>query len=177
MKEFLRKRIVGLKRNPSIIPLVMLAISFLVYSLNLTDISDTTAKIQGTGMGLCEFAMMLLNILAFVCVMDAYPRRKKANIPMIVLAVVMFGIIVYCSIHYSNAIIAAVNREASPIPLNASTAYIADAYNMLNTYRILIIITAVLLVTLPLYSKLLKKINTSVDVESNENMHEIEIEE
>jgi len=172
--EFLRKQIVKLKRNPSIIPLLMLTVSFLVYSLNLTHVSDTTAKIQLKGMGLCEFAMMLMNILAFVCVLNSYPRRKKPNIPMIVLFVIMMGIIVFCSIHYCNQIVVAVKRAESPLKL---TDYMKKAYSMLGVYRILIIITAVLEVTLPIYSKWIKKINTSVEVEGNENMHEIEIEE
>ena len=51
MPEFLRKFVVGLKRSPQTIPLVVLVIAFLVYSMNLTHISDTTAKIQGPGMG------------------------------------------------------------------------------------------------------------------------------
>ena len=52
IKEFFRKLLVALKRRPQIIPMIALGISFLVYSLNLMNISDTTAKIQGPGMGL-----------------------------------------------------------------------------------------------------------------------------
>ena len=53
--EFFRKILVSLKRRPQMIPFLVLIISFLVYSLNLTHISDTTAKIQGVGMGLCQY--------------------------------------------------------------------------------------------------------------------------
>ena len=49
-KEFIRKRIVSLKRKPQMIALFVFAIAFVYYSLNLTKISNTTAKIQGTGM-------------------------------------------------------------------------------------------------------------------------------
>ena len=35
LKEFVRKLIVSLKKNPSVIPFAMLIISFLVFSLNL----------------------------------------------------------------------------------------------------------------------------------------------
>lgn len=177
LKEFFRKFIVSLKRNPSMIPLVMLFVSFLVYSLNLTDMSDTTAKIQGTGMGLCQFCIMLFSLLSMVCLLNAYPRRKKANIPMIVLMFIMFGVIVFCDVHYCNAIMAALTRAESPIVLNETTIYIANAYNMLNTYMIMIGITAVLVLLLPVYSKLLKKINTSVAVEDNGSMGTIEISE
>lgn len=175
IKEFVRKFIVSLKRNPSMIPLAMLLVSFLMYSLNLTDMSDTTAKIQGAGMGLSQFCIMLFSLLSMVCLLNAFPRRKKPNIPMIVLMLVMFAVIVYCDIHYSNAILAALNRAESPIVLNEATIYIANAYNMLGTHMVLMGITAALVVLLPFYSKLLKKINTSVDVEDNGEMEEIEV--
>lgn len=175
LKERVRKCIVALKRNPSMIPLIMALVAFLVYSLNLTDVSDSTAKIQGTGMGLAEFCIMLFSLLSMVCLLNAFPRRKKPNIPMIVLMFLMFGIIVFCDLHYCNAIMAAITRAESPIVINDTTAYIADAYNMLNTHIVLIGITAVLVVLLPVYSKLLKKINTSVEIEDNADMGEIEL--
>lgn len=177
IKEAVRKFLVALKRNPQSIPLVMLLLAFLLYSLNLTDMSDTTAKIQGAGMGLSEFCIMLFSLLSLVCLMNAFPRRKKPNIPMILLMFVMFAIIVFCDVHYMNAIFAALNRTESPIQLTVATAYIANAYNMLNTHIIMMGITAVLVVLLPVYSKLLKKIKTSIVVEDNGNMGEIEIEE
>lgn len=174
-KEFVRKSLVSLKRNPSIIPLVMLLASFVLYSFNLTDVSNTTAKIQGAGMGLAQFCIMLLSLLSIVCLLNAFPRRKKANVPMIVLMFVMFGIIFYCDIHYSNAIVAALNRAESPIVLDKSTEYIENAYYMLGTHEILLGVTAALVALLPVYSKLLKKINTSVTVEDNGAMDEIEL--
>lgn len=177
IKEAVRKFIVSLKRNPSMIPLVMLLVAFLVYSFNLTSMSDSTAKIQGAGMGLSQFCIMLFSLLSMVCMLNAFPRRKKPNIPMIVIMFVMFAIIIFCDLHYNNAIMAALTRAESPIVLNETTIYIAEAYNMLNTHVILIGVSAALVVLLPVYSKLLRKINTSVDVEDNGEMGEIEINE
>lgn len=174
-KESIRKFFVSLKRNPSMIPLVMLFVSFLLYSLNLTDVSDTTAKIQGKGMGLCQFCIMLFSLLSMVCMLNAFPRRKKPNIPMIVLMLLMFGVIVYCNIHYSNAVLAALYRAESPIKIDKNTMYIAEAYNMLGTHMVLVIVTAALVVLLPVYSKLLKRINTSISVDDNGQMAQIEI--
>lgn len=176
-KDFIRKQLVTLKKNPQVIPLVMLLVSFILYSFNLTNMSNTTAKIQGAGMGLCQFCMMLFSLLSMVCMLNSFPKRKKPNYPMIALMFVMFAVIIYCDIHYSNAIMAALTRTESPIVLDANTIYIANAYNMLGTFIVMIGITAALVVTLPFYSKLLKKINTSVDVEDNGNMAEIEIDE
>lgn len=174
-KESIRKFFVSLKRNPSMIPLVMLLVSFLLFSLNLTYMSDTTAKIQGKGMGLCQFCIMLFSLLSMVCMLNAFPRRKKPNIPMVVLMFVMFGLIIYCNIHYSNAVLAALYRAESPIKLDETTQYIAKAYNMLGTHMVLVIVTAALVALLPVYSKLLRKINTSVAVDDNGQMAEIEI--
>lgn len=175
IKEFIRKQIVSLKRNPSLIPLLMALVAFIFYSFNLTSMSNSTAKIQGAGMGLSQFCIMLFSLLSLVCMLNAFPRRKKANIPMVVIMYVMFAIIIYCDLHYCGAITAALTRAESPIVLNETTAYIADAYNMLNTHVVMIGITAVLVLLLPVYSKLLRKINTSVDVEDNGDMAAIEL--
>lgn len=174
-KDYIRKQLVTLKKNPQFIPLVMLLASFVLYSFNLTNMSDTTAKIQGAGMGLCQFCIMLFSLLSMVCMLNSFPKRKKPNYPMIVLMFVMFAIIIFCDIHYSDAIWVALNRAENPIVLDNNTAYIANAFNMLDTFKVMIGITAALVVTLPFYSKLLKKINTSVEVEDNGAMGEIEI--
>ena len=70
---------------------------------------------------------------------------------------------------------AALTRAENPLVLTVSTIYIQDAYNMLFSHMILMIVTAVLVATLPVYSMLLKKINTSVEVEDNGEMAQIEI--
>ena len=175
IKESIRRAVVSLKRKPDMIPLVMLFIAFLYYSLNLTNMSDTTAKIQGGGMGLSQFCIMLFSLLSLVCMLNAFPRRQKPNILMIVVMFAMFAVIIYCDIHYTNAVMAALTRAESPIVLNETTAYIADAYNMLNTHVIMMGVSAALVVLLPVYSKLLRKINTSVEVEGNDSMAAIEL--
>lgn len=177
VKEFFRKQIVTLKRNPQNIPMAMLLISFVYYSLNLTNMSNTTAKIQGVGMGLCQFCIMLFSLLSIVCMLNAFPSRKKPVYPMVALMFVMFGIMIYADIHFCNGIMAALTRAESPIVLDVNTLYIANAYNMLQTFMILLGITAVLVLTLPIYSKWIRKINTSVDVEDNGDMAQIEISE
>ena len=177
VKEFFRKQIVTLKRNPQNIPMAMLLISFVYYSLNLTNMSNTTAKIQGVGMGLCQFCIMLFSLLSIVCMLNAFPSRKKPVYPMVALMFVMFGIMIYADIHFCNGIMAALTRAESPIILDINTMYIANAYNMLQTFMILIGITAVLVLTLPIYTTWIRKINTSVDVEDNGDMAQIEISE
>ena len=176
MPEFLRRFFVGLKRKPSIIALVVLAAAFFQYSLNLTHISDTTAKIQGSGMGLCGFATMLFSMLSLVCFLNAFPRRKKPVIPMVAIMFVMFAIIIFCDVRYSNLILTALTRAENPIRLDASTIYIAQAYNVLQTHIGIEIAGIVLTVLMPLYTKLLRKINTSVTVEDYGKLDAIDID-
>ncbi len=91
IKEFIRKFFVSLKRSPQTIALVALAAAFLVYSLNLTSIANTTARINSPNMGQCEFAAMLFSILAFVCFLRAFPKRQKPKIMMLVLLYAMLA--------------------------------------------------------------------------------------
>ena len=79
-REFFRKFLVSLKRKPHMIPLVMLALAFIYYSFNLTQIANTTALINGPHMGLAEFGTMLFSTLSLVCFLNAFPHRKKVNV-------------------------------------------------------------------------------------------------
>ena len=175
MPEFLRRFFVALKRKPSTIALVVLLIAFFYYSLNLTYVSNTTAKIQGPGMGLCGFATMLFSMLSLVCFLNAFPRRKKPVYAMVVLMMIMFGVIIFCDVYYSNLIMTAISRADNPITIDVSTIYIAQAYNMLQTHIVILGIGVALVVLMPLYTKLLRKINTSVTVEDYGKLQEIDI--
>ena len=175
IREFCRKRLVGLKRKPQSIALVVLAAAFVYYSLNLTKISNTTAKIQGQGMGLAGFVTMLFSILSLVCFLNAFPHRKKTNIPMLALMFLMVGIIIYCDIFYGGRITEAVTRADNPISTDGPNSYIAAAAAMLRIHTILLIIGAALTALLPLYKPMIKRINTSVEVEGNDQMGAIDI--
>jgi hypothetical protein len=96
---------------------------------------------------------------------------------MIVIMFVMLGVMIFCDVNYMNAISAALTRAESPIIIDQGTAYIAYAYNMLMTHIALLGASAGLVVLLPLYRRLLRKIKTSVDVEGNDDMAAIEINE
>ena len=145
LSELWRKFLVALKRRPQNIALAALVITFLFYALNLMYISDTTAKIQGTGMGLCGFCVMLFSMLSFMCFINAFPYRKKPNVPMIVLMFIMFGI------------------------------YIAYAEWYLRIHMMLMGITIALILLLPVYSKMIRKIKTSIEVEDNGEMGAIDL--
>ncbi len=175
LKEFFRKLLVSLKRSPQTIALIALAAAFLVYSLNLSSISNATAKINTPNMGQCEFAGMLFSILAFVCILRAFPKRQKANKPMLVVYFLMMGILIFTDAVYYTRISEALTRKENPIVIDATNGYITVAQNTVLVHIILIAVCVVLVATLPLYSKLLKKINTSIEVEGNGDMDVIDI--
>lgn len=175
LKEIWRKFLVSIKRRPQMIPLVVITYAFLFYSMNLSYISNTTARIQGSGMGLAGFAIMLFSMLSFMCYLNAFPYRKKVNVPMLVLMFIMFTIIIFADQYYVNAIFAAIDRPDNPIVVTVSTIYIAYAEWYLRIHTGILIFAIVLIALLPVYSKLLRKINTSIDVGDNGQMGTIDI--
>lgn len=178
-KEFFRKLMVSLKRRPHNIALVMLAVSFVVYSFNLTKISNTTAYISGAGMGLCEFATMLFSTLSFVCFLNAFPKREKPKLLFVILFGVMLAIVIAADIVYFVRINQALTREVDQIviPEDGSLDYILKAKSMLITHIILVGVTALLTATIPLYGRLFKKIKTSIEVEYTEADEVVELAE
>ena len=128
LKERRRKFLVAIKRRPQMIPLAVLVAAFVFYSLNLMHISDTTARIQGPGMGLAGFATMLFSMLSFMCFLNAFPYRKKPNIPMMVLMFAMLGIVIFADAYYISTIWAAISRPENPIVVTENTIYICLFY-------------------------------------------------
>ena len=176
-KERVRKMIVSLKRRPHIIPLIILALAFLYYSLNLTKVSDTTAKIQGANMGLSQFSAMLFSMLSMVCFMNSFPHRKKVNVPMLVLMFALVGVVLLSDVIYYRAIVAALTRANNPIVIANNTMYIVRTQAMLRVHMVMLGVFVVVTALLPVIGKLLRRINTSVSVDENENMHAIELED
>ena len=174
-KERWRRFLVSLKRRPQMIPLVVFVVAFVFYSLNLMHISDTTARIQGPGMGLAGFATMLFSMLSFMCFLNAFPYRKKPNVPMIVLMFAMLAIIIFADVYYINGILSAVNRPDNPIVVTEATIFIMYADWYLRIHIGILCAGIVLTLLLPVYSKLLRKIKTSIDVGDNGEMGAIDI--
>ena len=176
IKEAIRKFLVSLKKNPQVIPLLAHTVAFLIFSLNLTDISNTTAKIYGKHMGLCAFVVMLFSILAYVCLFSAFPKRQKPNFIMLAIIAVLYVVIIVADIHYTGRITAALTRAESPIEIvEGITDYIPVAQNVIRIHIISVIVSAVLIALEPVYAKLLKKINTSVEIEYTANIDSIDI--
>lgn len=177
-KEFIRKFLVSIKRQPQNIAMFVLLVGFVFFSLNLTSISDTTALINTANMGQCEFCIMLFSILSFVVLLRSFPKRQKVKVPMLALSFLFLGIIIFMDVVYLTRINEALTREENRIIINYETGtnlFISNAWTTLIVYLIFVAVVVFLLATLPIYSKLLKKINTSIDVEGNTNMTTVDL--
>ena len=175
LKEMCRKFIVSLKRRPQNIAMAAFIIAFLVYSLNLSTFSNTTAKLLLTNMGLAEFVIMLLSMLSLVCFMNAFQYRKKVNVPMLVLMLVMIAIIIVCDVFYINAVNTVQGDPQTAVAITKETEYLAYAPYYLQVHIIILCIGVVLTALMPVYKKLLRKINTNVEVEGNSDMGAIDL--
>lgn len=163
-KGFGRRFLITLKKNPQFIPLAMLLISFLVYSLNLTDVSNTTATLQGKGMGLCEFITMLFSILSMIAILNAFPKRKKPNYPVVILIVVICIIVIVADLIYVTKVSDAFVTLGNKINRKYYESYVTT-YDMLYVHVALMAITIVTVVIEPILAKLLKKIKIKVEIE------------
>ena len=183
LKERVRKFFVALKKNPQFIPLVMLCASFLQYSLNLTSISTTTNRLMEPmkypffdfklPMGLFQFVIMLCLMLSFVCMLNASPKRQKPKLPMVLLMLAIFGIVIYSDICYSTCIVNGLSKANNFT--DEINALINNAYYTVLINIVLVAITAVLVIIEPLIAKLLKKINTSIEVEGSGDIETIDL--
>ena len=189
LKERVRKFFVMLKKNPQYIPLAMLCISFLEYSLNLTNLSITTNRlmepVKYSGfpfsaedpfklpMGLFQFIIMLLLILSFVCMLNAFPKRQKPKIPMVLLMLGLYGIVIFSDVCYMQCIVNGLARSSNLTNELANT--INSAYFTVVINIFLVAATAILVILEPLIAKLLKKIKTSIEVEGSGDIETIDI--
>lgn len=175
LREFFRKRMVSLKRKPHMIPLIVFVFAFVYYSFNLTQVSKTTALINGPHMGLAEFATMLFSTLSLVCFLNAFPHRKKVNIPMLVLMLLMVCGLIFCDHYYGGRITIALTRAENQIVPTGKNIFVSKAQNMLGVHQLILCVGLALTVLLPVYKPLVKKINTSINVEGSGDMAAIDI--
>ncbi len=170
LKESFRKLLVSLKRSPQNIVFVMLLVSFVQYSLNLTSISNTTAQLMRPNMGLCSFIIMLFSTLSIVCFLNSFPKRQKPRWIMVALYVVMVCVVIVCDMMYNDAI-----TKALATGYFDDYEFIPVAKTTVVTNVVLLGITLFLTATMPIYGKLLKKVDTSIQLEYTDTSAKVEL--
>ncbi len=173
VKEWLRKKTVALKRKPQTIALLFLAVTTIYFMLILFKLSQAISYAESNqyvkATGICIFVVTLLSLLVLVSFLNAFPKRKKPNIFFIVLVFVMLAGMLACDIvsylQMSNCL--------RNLTSNTSSLYVAvdKALPYVIGHVVLLGISAVVFALLPVYAKLINKINTKIEVESaTENM-------
>ena len=174
IKEFFRKFTVSLKKRPNRIPQFVMVVTFVFYSIFLTKISDATAYVNKTPMGLCSFITMLFSALSFVISLNAFVPRSKPKIVFVILLYLMQAVIIGSDVWYLIKIKEGLdNNTYQPRALEAILA----AQPVVLVHCILVGISIVLFALIPIFKKLLNKIDTSVDLGENEGMKKIELED
>ena len=177
VKEACRKFIVSLKHKPHMIPMTMMAITFVFYSLNLTHVSNATATINKTPMGLCGFIAMLFSMLSLVCFMNAFPNRKPVNKPMLILMLIMVAAVLASDAVYIMTLVNAVmGGEGIKVTMD-KVVIMNQVMQDLWVHGILLLVSTAVLALLPVYSKLLRKIDTSIEVEAGQEMASLDAAE
>lgn len=178
IKEWLRKQIVTLKRRPNTIPLFLFLISSMIYLLNLASFSQTGLKVYSGGdmLGLPVFVNCLLAILVVVVHLNAFPKRsKKVNLLNYILIYVFAAVMLGMDILYYIKVLSIVEKDNLTL---ATAASVVQSSAMISIVHMVFLgISVIALATLPLYSKLIMKINTTKDLEASQLNEVIESED
>ena len=178
-KEWFRKKIVALKRKPQLIYFVFSVIVTFLYLCWLFTFSRTIYANQAVSWaGLMVFINTLVSILLLALYFNAFPKRSKPKIVFIVLMFVFMAVIVACDLaYYIEMNDYFVNRSGLTDADFADKPYMKQSLTLAITHVVLVGIEAILLATLPLYKKLILKINTKKVIEENKLSEEIDTSE
>jgi phosphoglycerol transferase MdoB-like AlkP superfamily enzyme len=101
-------------------------------------------------------------IIGFV---TAFPNRQKPKIVSIILVCIMIIITIVGQAIFQYFIRYATELKSNPIKITSDQFYILSTKRNSIVHMIINAISLLLIFTIPVYGKLLKKINTKVDVE------------
>ena len=181
LKERWRKFLVTTKRKPQRLAFFPLIVSTILWMIGVVYCGQATIYDNVPGMGLCIFVNTMFSILTLLLFMNTFPKRAKhMNYIMLALTFVFMAIMLTCDlvwylksspVHFQAYNDAIANGSASAI---AAVAPGMTAFPIVLAHVVLVSLSALLLATLPLYSKLILKINTSKVVEENKLSEEID---
>ena len=175
LKEWWRKKMVSLKRKPQMISLLFFIIPSLIYILGLGTLSEAILSNKTVSFSSVEwvghaiFVNTLFSILILVLFLNTFPKRKKPNLIFAALAIVFAIIMILMDVLFYTKLSAALGGNSVP------TA--ESALSLTMVHLVFQAISIIMFVTLPLYKKLIMKINTKKEIESNEMSEGIDLSE
>lgn len=182
IKEWFRKQIVGLKRKPQNVAMFFLLATSVYFMFILFNVSQainaSNADPNTPATGICMFVTTLLSLLVLVSFLNAFPKRKKPNLAFIILVFAMIAGMIATDLVYYVQMNNCMSGVANPAE-SAMYAAVSYAQPYIMAHIVLLIVSAVVFALLPVYSRLIRMIDTSVKVTSaTENMKgEIDIED
>lgn len=178
IKEWFRKKIVALKRKTNIIPLLLFLLTSLIYLFNLAAFSQTglTTFSNGDMLGFPVFVNCLFSILIVVLHLNAFPKRgKKINLLNYILVYVFAAVMLGMDILYYIKLSAIVSLNNQTFA--TADAVVSSSATITIVHIVFLGISVIALALLPLYSKLIMKINTSKEIEGSQLNEVIESED
>ena len=179
-KERLRKFTVNLKRKPQNIPFVFLLITsflFLCFLGTTSKFIDINSSIRS--LGLFQFVNTLASILIILIFLNTFPKRKKMNIVMLVITFAVLVLMIVMDILF----IVNIANYANGLGIKNGFQWFlgrpgtAESIRCVIVHMVFLGITIILLALLPVFKKLLLKINTSKELASNDIKEEIDTSE
>lgn len=178
LKERIRKFVVSLKRKPQNIPFFVLVISSVVFMCSLVYFSQVTIMLDINWAGFLIFVNTMFSVLTLLLFMNTFPKRKKKiNVVMLVATFVFMAVMLFCDFYWWHLSLPKYNelKQAATDPaVLDSLAKCAPSFTSVWAHFVLVALSAILLATLPLYKKLILKINTTKVLEENKLSEEID---
>lgn len=183
MKEFFRKKIVWLKRNPQFFALIAIVVGLIVATFTLNVYSPLLSSIYTddyanskniTVPGIVKnpavyiFIQTLLAILLTFTFLSSYKRGKRNNF-MFSLTLVMIVILIACDALYLNSINYFIGDEYGGSSF-LDMAKVNKSKVLTIVHLAVCAVAAALALLTPVIKKLLDKIDTSVEDDYDEKM-------
>ena len=170
VKEWARKQMVTLKRKPQRIPLLFISIVSIIWLFWLFTFSRTASRFSTIDYaGLSIFVNTMLSIVIIFLFLNAFPKRKKPNIALVVLifvfmvAMIAMDVLYYYEVHKFIYIDKGVNEAGL-----ASAPYALKSLTYAIAHIVLQGLSIIIFALFPVYKKLLLKVNTAKEVEGND---------
>ena len=158
------------------IPLFMTFVTSVMYLLCLRNFSiNITSNFEIQLGGLAVFINTLLSVLVLALFLSTFPKRKKPNYILMGLVFLFYAVMIGMDILYYVKNLSYLDVKGEDGIEVVSTFY--STLSATIAHIALIAVDALLLATLPLYAKLIKKINTKKEIETSQLSEAIDTEE
>ena len=168
MNDFFRKQLVNLKRRPQTISLVLLVVCCMIYTFHLTAHSNASMYVSSRIIALYVFITTLASMLVIFSFANAYARGTKRFRLMMGVVFLLLAIQIALDIVYLNIMFYETMVRDNPVPI---TQDIADSMNWTIIHLSGLGLTVLSIVLLPVYRRLLQKIDTSMEDEEFSDLH------